>query len=197
MDLNEAQALQTRWQSLNAELETQMQSKDPLGLATGKEQQHLARLNKVERTLDNLPDDYKRKASLRDKARWLRGVLYWQIQSDYPDRLWNVRKELKRLEQPVADLMAAHHTIEQALETVPDSFNGYDQRIETLRQRILSLLPALHEARNNASQEIYQLAMQELGARRERLISYRAQARYALARNYDQLARQNETGAQP
>ncbi len=88
-------------------------------------------------------------------------------------------------------------TFQQALETVPDSFNGYDQRIEALRERILSLLPAIHEARNSASQEIYQLAMQELGARRERLISYRAQARYALARSYDQLAGQSLTDAQP
>ncbi len=147
--------------------------------------------------ITGLPEGHKRKSVLQDKARWLRGVLYWQIQSDYPARHWNVRKQLQHLKQPVEQMLAANQKIEEALKTVPDSFNGYDQRIEILRQRILSLQPAILAARNAASQQVYDLAMQELGARRERLISYRAQARYALARSYDQLAGQSHTDAQP
>jgi len=197
LELQEAQALQARWQALNTQLEARIQDKDPLGLATGKEQQQLATLEKVEKMVAGLPDGHKRKSSLQDKARWLHGVLYWQIQADYPDRLWKVRKQLQQLEQPVEQLLAAHQTIEQAMESVPDSFKGYDQRIEILSQRILSLLPAIQEARSGASQQIYKLAMQALGERRERLISYRAQARYALARSYDQLAEKSEAGAQP
>ena len=34
--------------------------------------------------------------------------------------------------------------------------------------------------------------MEELELRRSRITSYRSQARYALARNYDQLAREQE-----
>jgi tetratricopeptide (TPR) repeat protein len=183
-----AQALQTRWLELSTKLETLSRDNDPLALSTGKEQQQLATLDKVQNTLASLPDDHKRKAALQDKARWLRGVLYWQIQSDYPTRRRNVQKQLQHTEQPVEDLLAKHHRIEQALETVPASFTGYDERIETLRQRIHALMPGIRNARDHASQQIYDLAMLELGARRERLISYRAQARYALARNYDQLA---------
>ena len=190
----QAQALYSRWQELGVKLEAQTQNNNPLGLATGKEQQQLATLNKVEQILASLPDTHKQKSALQDKARWLRGVLYWQVQADYPARLWDVRKQLQHLKQPAEQLLATHNNIEQALKTVPDSFNGYDQRIETLRDRIRSLLPSIDEARNNAGQHIYELAMHELGARRERLVSYRAQARYALARSYDQLAGQGETG---
>jgi prefoldin subunit 5 len=197
LEQQRAQAAHTHWQTLDAKLKAQVQGNDPLGLATGKEKQQLATLDKVEHTLARLPDGHKRKSALQDKGRWLRGILYWQIQSDYPARLWEVRKQLQQLEQPVKELLVKHQTIEQALENVPDSFSGYDQRIEALRQRILSLLPAIQEARDEAGQQIYQLAMQELGARRERLISYRAQARYALARSYDQLAGQQDTEARP
>lgn len=190
LEQGQAQALQARWKALDEKLAKQQQSKDPIGLATGKEQQQLATLDKVDQTLKRLPDDHRRKPALQDKARWLRGILYWQIQADYPARLWEVRKQLQRLQQPVDKLVAKHHIIEQALETVPDSFNGYNQRIDALRTRIQSLLPAIQEARHNAGQQIFRLAMKELEARRERLVSYRAQARYALARNYDQLAGQ-------
>ncbi|TCK17054.1 lipopolysaccharide biosynthesis regulator YciM [Thiogranum longum] len=194
LEQQQAQTLHARWLNLGEKLEIQVQSKTPLGLATGKEQQQLATLDKVEKTLARLPDSHKRKHVLQDKARWLHGILYWQIQADYPQRLWDVRKQLQALKQPTEQLLAAHNTIEQGLKTVPDSFSGYDKRIETLRNRIHMLQPAIHEARRNAGQQIYKLAMQELGARRERLVSYRAQARYALARSYDQLAGQNGAG---
>ncbi len=197
LDLHQAQTLHTRWQALDAKLAAQTLGKNPLGLATGKEQQQLALLDKVDNMITSLPEGHKRKPVLQDRARWLRGVLYWQIQSDYPARRWNVRKQLQHMKQPVEQMLAANRKIEEALKTVPDSFNGYDQRIETLRQRILSLQPTLLEARNKAGQQVYNLAMQELGARRERLISYRAQARYALARSYDQLAGQSHADTQP
>ncbi len=195
--LNQAQAMQTRWQALDEKAQSLTQKNNPLALATGKEQQQLALLDKVKRTLDSLPDTHKRKAALQDKARWLRGVLYWQLQADYSTRLRDVRKQLKQTAQPVKDLLARHQRIEQALESVPDSFSGYDERIEALRQRIQALLPGIHEARAQAGQHIVKLAIRELGARRQRLISYRAQARYALARSYDQLAGTGDGEAKP
>lgn len=197
LELNEAQALQTRWQTLDTEMQSLTQKKDPLALATGKEQQQLALLEKVNRTLESLPDTHKRKAKLQDKARWLRGVLYWQLQADYSTRMRDVRKHLQQTKQPVEDVLARHHRIVQALDSVPDSFSGYDERIEVLRQRIQTLLPGIREARGQASEHIVRLAMRELGARRQRLISYRSQARYALARSYDQIAGTNDGEAKP
>jgi len=183
-----AQALQARWTSLDAKLQDLGRDNDPLALATSKEQQQLARLDKVQETLARLPDSDTRKAALRDKARWLRGVLYWQIASDYAARRWEVRKYLQRSAPNIRALLEKHQHIEQALDAVPNSFSGYDQRIDALRQRLQALLPGLRVARKRASQQIHTLAMQELNARRQRLVSYRAQARYALARGYDQLA---------
>jgi len=196
LDEREAQALQTRWQALNKKLQTLSKDNKPLELATGKEKQQLALLDKVQKILNRLPEDDKRKATLQDKARWLRGVLYWQIYANYPARRWDVRKQLQQSGPAIEALLAKHNEIEQALDTVPDGFSGYDQRIEALRKRILALTPGLQEARNHASQQIYKLAMHELDARRQRLVSYRAQARYALARGYDQLAEKQpaETG---
>lgn len=195
LDRKEAQTLQAHWQTLNTKLETLSNDNDPLELANGMEQQQLALLDKVQQILDRLPEDNKRKAALRHKAHWLRGVLYWQIYSDYSTRQWDVRKQLQHTGPAIEALLAKHNRIEQALKTVPDSFTGYDKRIDTLRQRILAVMPGLQEARNHASQQIYKLAMGELDARHQRLVSYRAQARYALARSYDQLAEKQDVEA--
>jgi hypothetical protein len=71
-------------------------------------------------------------------------------------------------------------------------FNGYDARIETLRGRIQALLPRIDIAREDASGNLQQLALKELEIRRQRLASYRLQARYALARSYDQVSQKHE-----
>jgi predicted nucleic acid-binding Zn-ribbon protein len=129
------------------------------------------------------------------KARWLQGILYWQIQADYKARLWNVEKLLQALESPVTEAVSKHQQVSDALDNVQVGFDGYDGRIEAMRQRILALLPRIQASRDNASGELKRLALQELETRRQRLASYRVQARYALARSYDQIAQQS--GEQP
>ena len=125
---------------------------------------------------------------MKAKAEWLQGVLYWQIQSDYKSRLWEIEKQLAELQTPVEESVRMHQHVESALGSIQDGFTGYDDRIEALRSRILALLPAIDAARGNASGHLQQLALDELEVRKQRLVSYRNQARYALARSYDQLA---------
>jgi hypothetical protein len=57
------------------------------------------------------------------------------------------------------------------------------------------LLSRIQLERINVTSTLQQLALGELQTRSERLASYRSQARYALARSYDELARNGE--AQP
>jgi len=95
----------------------------------------------------------------------------------------------------VQNALDKHRQISAALEDVKTGFDGYNARIEALRARILELLPRIATARGQSGRRLQHLALEELETRRQRLISYRSQARYALARSYDQLAR--TPGAQP
>ncbi|WP_455233780.1 hypothetical protein [Thiogranum longum] len=188
---NEADTLHQRWQEYRSWIETQRASGDPLNLATGKEKQQWKTLEDVREKLGALPVQ-SRVQAMQDKARWLQGILYWNIQSEYKTRIWDVEKQLGELEAPVNEALAKQQQVTEALETVKAGFDGYDQRIEALRARIQALLPQIHTARSNASEHLQRLALAELETRRQRLVSYRSQARYALARSYDQLARHGE-----
>jgi len=188
LEKQEARDLQSRWQRYEAQLDAAGQANDPLQLATGKEKQQWALLEKVRQKLTALPDE-PRYNTMRAKADWLRGVLYWQMQSDYKIRLWEIRKQLAKLEPSLLDTVEKHQHIDSALESAKAGFDGYDARIEAMRARILALLPRIEAARGNKGQNLQHLALDELETRKRRLISYRSQARYALARSYDQLAR--------
>ena len=194
LEQNEAAALQDTWNRYRERLQAARRSGDPMALATLKEQQQWDRLQQVQATLQTLPAN-ARLDRIRDKARWLQGVLYWQIQADQRQRLWDIDKRLQALETGIDEARRRHARLLGALDEVRAGFDGYDSRIEALRQRILDLLPAIRQARTGTSEHLQRLALQELEVRKQRLVSYRSQARYALARNYDLLARQQPEAA--
>ncbi len=194
LDMEESRDVSEAWQDLGRKLQKQADRGDPLGLASSDERQQWAKLQQVQSALRALPDT-PRHQNMRARAEWLQGVLYWQIQTDYKGRLWEVKKELAGLESGVAEASRRQTELSAALEAAPTSFAGYDARIAALRKRILALISQVQLERINTTSAIQQLALQELQTRKERLASYRNQARYALARSYDELSR--EPGAQP
>ena len=191
LEQNKPAALQERWQQYQTMVQAQHSNREPLKLATGKEKQQWKLLQKAQEKLATLPDQ-PRYATMRDKARWLQGVLYWQIQADYKSRLWEAEKALASLEISINNAVRKHAQVSAALDKVRDGFDGYDQRIEAMRARVLGLLPQIHAARGNTSEYLQHLALAELETRKQRLASYRSQARYALARSYDQVAQHDE-----
>jgi len=194
LERQEAKALYQRWQDYQSLTLAQHGSGDPIDLATGKEKQQWRTLRKVQATLASLAPE-PRHTNMLAKARWLQGILYWQIQADYKTRLWDVEKQLQALEAPVTEAASKHQQVSDALENVQVGFDGYDKRIAAMRKRILALLPDIQTSRDNASNQLQRLALKELETRKQRLASYRIQARYALARSYDQIAQQS--GEQP
>jgi len=190
LEEQEISALQQRWQHYNTLVQNERGTNDPLNLATGKERQQWETLQKSQEKLASLPAE-PRLQVMQDKARWLQGVLYWQIQSDYKARLWQAEKQLKELGILINETARNHQQVADALTDVKTGFEGFDKRIEALRGRILALLPRIDIARDNASGHLQRLALKELETRRQRLTSYRLQARYALARSYDQVVQQH------
>ncbi|MEA2080440.1 MAG: hypothetical protein U9P00_11395, partial [Pseudomonadota bacterium] len=194
LEKQEAKALYARWQDYQSLTRAQHGSGDPLDLASGKEKRQWRTLRRVQVTLASLPPE-PRYTNMLAKAQWLQGILYWQIHADYKTRLWDVEKQLQRLEDPITAASSKHQQVSDALDNVKVGFDGYDRRIEAMRLRLLALLPRIQASRDHASEQLQQLALKELETRKQRLASYRIQARYALARSYDQVAQQS--GGQP
>ncbi len=187
----EVSALRQRWEHYNSLIQDQRHNDDPLNLATGKEKQQWKTLQQTQKKLAALPAEPRFK-KMQDKTRWLQGVLYWQIQSDYKPRLWEAEKQIKELGNLIRETTRNHQQVADALTDVKRGFDGFNTRIETLRRRIVALLPRIDIAQHNASGQLQQMALKELETRRQRLTSYRLQARYALARSYDQVAQQRK-----
>ena len=168
---------------------------DVAGLATADEQRMQQRLDEAGAILARYPHHGKL-APQRDKYRLLQGVLLWQESQDYKARLWRVRKHLRQLDEQIARAAAGRQSIAAAQQAAPRGFEGFDQRIAAHRLQITDLQARLDTAL--AAQEDYlrRLVLDELARRTARLDEYLAQARYGLARVYDQIATRREA-AQP
>ncbi len=188
----EAAALRQRWQHFQDLVQEEHQNGDPLHLATSKEKQQWKTLQDIQEKLTSLPGE-PRYRKIQERARWLQGTLYWQIQSDYRVRLRKAEKQIRELDTLTGEALARHRQVSTALADVKAGFDGFDTRIAALRQRILALLPGIDMARRDAGEHLQKLALKELETRRQRLSSYRLQARYALARSYDQVSQQPGT----
>ena len=162
-------------------------SADSLGLASAEEQSQLAQLQHIERRLSELPEGSE-VAYVRAKHDLLRGVLLWDIDKQYKARLHEVRSGIEQLDEALANSQLGQHALREATMVAPRGFEGYAQRITELNARIARLRPRVSQTIARQGRFLNQLAIAELQHQQQELRSYMMQARFALARIYDQSA---------
>ena len=71
----------------------------------------------------------------------------------------------------------------------PASFDGFDKRIEALRGRVTRARAEVGGAARAQEEYLAEVAVAELARRREQIVAYITQARFAVAQIYDQAVR--------
>jgi len=161
-------------------------SGEPGDLATPREATLWQRLERVEARLGALPA--AEATPLRRKSELLRGVLLWQMDKGYKGRLRQVRKGLGALDREIATAEARRASLRAAWRAAPATFEGFDQRIASLRDRVRALRVRVAAATQGHGRYLAARMVATLEAHRQRLGDERATARLALARLYDEAA---------
>jgi tetratricopeptide (TPR) repeat protein len=136
-------------------------------------------------------------AALAERHRVLQGVLYWDLDRQFKERLWHEGRELASLERSIAvanDRLAA---IRAARLDEPRRFADLATRIAALAPRISMMRAAIDRTIQRQEGVLVAQAVRELEAQKERLASYRVQARFALATMYDRAAAVQAAAAGP
>lgn len=179
-------------QALNAKRTAEArEARDIVAVAPASEQKQWQRLLAME----SAPAWQSQKSTeLQDKHRVLKGVLLWNMDKEFRVRVWRQEKENAALAadlQKAADQFAA---IEQATDSLPGTVLTFGARIDAAEQSIAKLQARLSIAKQRYGRYMSSIATEELFAQRERLRTYRAQARFALAAIYDRMAASGEAG---
>lgn len=165
-------------------------AEDAEALANEKERALAVRLERVRAGLERL-DPAEREAA-RDKYRLLRGLLGWDLASQFTVRLRSEDKALQETGRLISQAEARREELQQAQAQAPARFQEFERRIEALRFRVGQMQASVAVAAREQEDDLAELAVAELSRRREQMVAYIAQARFAVAQIYDRAVRVTE-----
>jgi tetratricopeptide (TPR) repeat protein len=162
-------------------------------LATAEEQTAGERVTRIEKQLGNSDDPAS--LALRQRAAHVRGALTWRLETEYNERLTAAYVHLNELKAPVEALTRQYDAFVSTRQAATHSYVGYDVQISRLRERVDDALQRVDVLIARQGHMIETVAINQLGARRERLVAQQVEARFGVADSYDRAARaQSDTG---
>jgi tetratricopeptide (TPR) repeat protein len=156
-------------------------------LATTDERIASERIALIEKQLGN--SDSPESLTLRRRAAMLRGVLTWRLETEYPKRLTAAFEHLNELNTQVDALNQRYQAFVRTRQAATHSYVGYDAQIARLRERVGSALQHVDILMARQGQMIEYVAINQLEARRGRLVAQQIQARFGVADSYDRASR--------
>ena len=177
-------ALRGRRDALQSTLANAETQADGWMLADARETELIARLARVQTALAAMPAD-EHSAAARERTARVAGALTWQLARQYPARIWDAKKVLRVIDQQIDEAATREVALAQAQRDEPARFDGFDQRIRALAQRLQLQIPRVAALQSEQQLALQEMAVTALLAQKSRLVEYGAQARFAVAQLQD------------
>src|SRR5881296_627944 len=172
---------------LRERLQAMLTAPRPDYLATAEERTALERTARIEKQLGD--SDKPESLALRQRAAHLRGALTWRLETEYNDRLTAAYVHLNELKAPLDALNQRYDAFVRTRQAATHSYVGYDVQITRLRERVDDALQRVDMLIARQGHMIETVAINQLEARRERLVAQQTEARFGVADSYDRAAR--------
>src|SRR6266850_424240 len=173
-------------------LQTILTAPQPDYLATAEEQTAGESIARIEKRLGN--SDNSESLALRQRAARLRGTLTWRLETEYNERLTAAYVHLNELKAPVDALTRQYDAFVRTRQAATHSYVGYDVQIARLGERVDEALQRVDLLIARQGHMIETVAINQLEARRERLVAQQTEARFGIADSYDRAARAQSSG---
>jgi len=171
----------------DARLNSIEQSSDSLALATAAEFAMWGEITAIERhpaLSANIPEAQE----VRDKLALLKGALRWNLDKDFKDRLWRIRRNLRETGEILVETQRSRRQVDESMRAEPLLFASLNERVNGLSPQIDAMRLRLDGAMTTQRAFLQRTAIDELRAQKTRLDTYTVQARFALAAIYDRSA---------
>jgi len=156
-------------------------------LANNNELEQLALLDKIQEKIINF-EKYQNLDDVKYKSNLIRGLLTWEINTDYAPRYWKAKKQLQQLKSALIKASNSKEKLTQSWQKAPKNFNRYANQIEIKQSAIQHLKIRLNALLNAQSDYLHQLASDTLQTRYNTMNDYHVRAQYNLTILLDKLA---------
>lgn len=158
---------------------------DVVGLANAPEYEQWTKIQRIESELATRDSADPAVQEMREKARMLKGVVYWELSASYKARLWREKKQLRELDVALKDARKLQVLVGRAEGDAPRRTEQLAAKVDRLGPDLDSLSTRLGAAATAQGRYLASVAIAELEAQKDRLASYTTQAQFALASIYD------------
>jgi uncharacterized coiled-coil DUF342 family protein len=172
---------------LGKRLKAMLTAPRPESLATADERIAGERIAAIEKQLGD--SDSPASVALEERAARLRGLLTWRLETEYHERLTAAHVHLNELNEHIDAMSRQYEEFVRTRQAATHSYVGYEDQIQRLRAKVGDALPQVDTLMARQGHIIETVAINQLNARRDRLVAQQTQARYAVADSYDRAAR--------
>ncbi len=172
---------------LSERLRAMLTAPRPDYLATAEERIAGERIALIEKQLGD--SDNPESLALRQRAARLRGAITWRLETEYQERLTAAHVHLNELNAQVDALTRQYDAFVKTRQAATHSYVGYDVQISRLRERVGEALQRVDMLMARQGHMIETVAINQLEARRGRLVAQQTEARFGVADSYDRAAR--------
>jgi hypothetical protein len=123
------------------------------------------------------------------RIKRLRGVMHWNIYTEYDQRLTDAYEHFRDLNHEVERLKRQYTAFVCTRQAATQSYEGYDDVIRRLRFLIREAREKVGELMARQGHMLESMAVNELTKRRERLAEFQIKVRFAMAESYDRAIR--------
>jgi hypothetical protein len=159
----------------------------PDNLATAEERIARERIARLEQAL--AANGGTASDEIKERIGRLRGVLLWNIRTEYDQRLTDTYKHLLALNTEVDRLKEQYTAFVRTRQAATQSYQGYGDGIRGQRILIAAAKEKVKVLMARQGNVLETMAVEELTRRRERLEQFQITARFAIADSYDRATR--------
>ena len=170
---------------LSERLNSMLTAPRPDYLATAEERMAGERIALIEKQLGDF--DNSESLALRQRLARLRGALTWRMETEYRKRLKEAHVHLNELNASIDALTKQYDAFVRTRQAATQSYVGYD--VQTTQLRVEKALQRVDALMARQGQMIETVAINQLEARRERLVTQQSEARFGAADSYDRASR--------
>ena len=172
---------------LNERLQSMLTSPRPDYLATAEERTALERIALIEKQIGD--SETPESLALRERVARVHGTLTWRLETEYQKRLNDAYVHLHELNANVDALKQQYDSFVRTRQAAAHSYVGYDVQITRLRERVKEAQQRVETLMARQGHMIETVAINQLDARRERLVAQQTEARFGVADSYDRASR--------
>ena len=131
-------------------------------------------------------------AAIKARINRLKGVIKWDIETEYQERFTKADKNLRLLNKHVDELDEKYRSFIRNRQAASQSFIGYDDQIRQLKNRIRFADEKINTLLARQGHMLELMSITELENRRKRIEELQIKARFSLAESYDRAVKKEQ-----